>query len=214
MTLKSQRDWGADRGRRARSPGQANTDVVAPPCVLCRHSRRELRFRFHLSHGISVWLCPVHGSDVFVTRRSGVEFVERLAAAWAAAGVAGARRIEALRTHLVRVRAAGRPDELPGSYTWPWLRETAERRFADGEAPDHVIADLRANYRDGPAMVPSVRTMRRWFVQGRWLRAVRALTAEPSGAGRRPRPVRPADDTARRARRHLQPPPRIWNDDS
>ena len=58
------------------------------------------------------------------------------------------------------------------------LRREAERRFAAGEPPAQVISELRQTYRDGPAMVPSLRTMRRWFTQARWL-------ATPSGKRRR-----------------------------
>jgi hypothetical protein len=32
-----------------------------------------------------------------------------------------------------------------------------------------MVSELRLTYRDGAAMVPSVRTMRRWFTQARWL---------------------------------------------
>jgi hypothetical protein len=49
------------------------------------------------------------------------------------------------------------------------LRREAERRFAAGESPRTVIDDLRRTYGQGPAVVPSLRTMRRWFTQARWL---------------------------------------------
>jgi hypothetical protein len=32
-----------------------------------------------------------------------------------------------------------------------------------------VIVELRQSQTGGPALVPSIRTMRRWFAQGRWL---------------------------------------------
>lgn len=64
---------------------------------------------------------------------------------------------------------AGVGRDQPGSYSWPKLRNEAERRFAAGEDPRVVIADLRENNADGPALAPSVRTMRRWFTQRRWL---------------------------------------------
>lgn len=101
-------------------------------------------------------------------RRAGHEFAKRLAAVWEASGVLTRRRSAALLTHIRHVREAMSPKTLPGSYSWPNLRKDAERRFAAGEAPDIVIAELRSTYRDGPAMVPSVRTMRRWFTQARW----------------------------------------------
>jgi hypothetical protein len=117
---------------------------------------------------VVVWLCAVHISDDFLGRRGGKEFAERLIAVWVAAGVVSGRRIAAVRTHVRQIQNAMRDRVLPGSYSWPKLREEAERRFAEGEDPNVVIIELRHNYKDGPAMVPSVRTMRRWFTDGRW----------------------------------------------
>src|ERR671931_583198 len=44
-----------------------------------------------------------------------------------------------------------------------------ERRFAAGEAPAQVIADIHARHHGAPAPGPSIRTLRRWFNEGRWL---------------------------------------------
>ncbi len=139
------------------------------PCAICGHGGRGSPALQHLTHGISVWLCPVHRGDAFMRRRSGRAFVDRLAAVWAASGVLTVRRHDALEAHLRRTQTATAAGEQPGSYSWPMLRREAERRFAAGEAPATVIAELRQDYRDGPAMVPSVRTMRRWYSQARWL---------------------------------------------
>ena len=140
-----------------------------PPCAICGHSGRGPCAPRHLTHGVVVWLCRAHGNDGFMGKRYGLEFVERLAAAWVACGVSTARRRAALHAHVRRIRSAGTPRSRPGSYSWPVLRREAERRFAAGEPPNQVIAELRRDHRDGPAMVPSVRTMRRWFSQARWL---------------------------------------------
>jgi hypothetical protein len=120
-----------------------------------------------------VWLCISHRSEGYLTRSHGEVFAERLAAAWAACGTLTKRRRDALAAHLHRTRTGPAERDLPGSYSWPALRAEAERRYAAGEPPAEVIAELRANHRDGPAMVPSVRTMRRWFTQARWLAAAR-----------------------------------------
>jgi hypothetical protein len=68
----------------------------------------------------------------------------------------------------LRPRGARRP---PGSYAWSALRKEAERRFAAGELPRHVIDELQelvAGYGPSP---PSRRTMMRWYAERRWLRS-------------------------------------------
>jgi hypothetical protein len=159
---------------------------VLPPCVICGRSGGAERAERYLTHGLSVWLCSRHGSDAYRARGGGEVFVKRLAAMWAGAGALTRRRVRALDAHLTRVGGPP-PRPRPGSYSWPKLRREAERRFALGEAPDRVIAQLRSGHADGPAMVPSIRTMRRWFTQGRWL-------APPT-----PQSLRASQSTARRA---------------
>ena len=143
------------------------------PCAICGGEPEAPLAQRHLTHGVSVWLCDQHASDAFARRDGGVEFVERLARVWAAAGALSARRMAALRAHVQRVRHAGVQRGRPGSYSWPLLRQEAERRFAAGQPPGTVITELRKSYADGPAMVPSIRTMRRWFTQARWLAPAR-----------------------------------------
>ena len=140
-----------------------------------------------------MWLCAAHSSDAFVRRRGGREFAERLSAVWAASGVSSARRVGALHAHVRRVQNAGTLRSQPGSYSWPRLREEAERRFATGECPKAVITDLRQGNRDGPAVVPSIRTMRRWFSEARWL------------ATSKPRPGRPGRRSYRIPSKYLRP---------
>lgn len=160
-----------------------------PPCVICGHSGRGQRTQQALTHGVTVWLCATHGAEAFLRRRGGTEFAQRLLGVWATAGTATARRIAALKAHVQQISNATRDRKLPGSYSWPKLRKEAERRFAAGEDPTLVIDELRADYADGPAMVPSIRTMRRWFTDGRW-RSRRPLhRAKPSVP--HTRPVRP-----------------------
>lgn len=175
---RSRRQRGpAGRSEHAESPG---TGAVCPQCAICGHAGRGPRALRHLTHGISVWLCDAHQSDAFMKRRSGREFVERLAAVWAASEVLTIRRQAALEAYLRRIRTSTADREQPGSYSWPMLRREAERRFAAGEPPAHVISELRENHRDGPAMVPSIRTMRRWFTQARWLASPSTNRRKPS----------------------------------
>lgn len=161
------------RGRRRRGTRKTSRGTrpgsAAPQCAICGPSGRGPCSQQHLTHGVSVWLCAVHGRDMFLRRRGGKDFAERLNAVWVASGASSARRIAALQAHVRRVRNAGVRPLQPGSYSWPKLRQEAERRFAAGECPRSVITELRQTYRDGPAMVPSVRTMRRWFTEARWL---------------------------------------------
>ena len=147
----------------------ASGDLPGPPCAICRHKGRgPSRLQF-LTHGVHLWLCASHGSAEFMRREGGGEFVQRLTMIWVAGGGLGFRRRAALTAHIERLRLAGDGRDKPGSHTWPKLRREAEQRFAAGEPPAFVIDELRGSYRDGPAIVPSVRTMRRWFAQGRWL---------------------------------------------
>ncbi len=186
------------RGRQPSLPSERSPRHTAsppagpecPPCAICGHGGRGSRVPHHLTHGISVWLCDTHRSDSFMSRRSGREFVERLAGVWAANEMLTGRRNDALEAHLRRIHTATAGRKQPGSYSWPLLRLEAERRFAAGEPPANVIAELRRSYRDGPAMVPSVRTMRRWFTQARWL--ANASNNRRSQSRPPTRPARPA----------------------
>jgi hypothetical protein len=130
------------------------------------------------------------------------------------------------RNHLRRVRQPGTTRaRRPGSSAWPALRREAERRFSDGEPPARVIGERRAHHGDGPARAPSVRTMRRWFTDGRWLAQV--ATAIAGAARRAPRvrsdarqdappraPARPVEAPGGGAGPRPQPrhraPPGLW----
>jgi len=171
------------QGHREEREEVAGTSPDHPVCALCGHAGRGEAAEHHMTHGVSVWLCPPHRSPVFLRRRCGRTFATRLEAIWRASNIATTRRIAALTTHRRRMNLAT-PRTLPGSYSWPQLRRQAEQRFAAGEPPRDVINDLRGRYEDAPATVPSERTMRRWFTQARW------LTTEPGRATHRWRPRR------------------------
>ena len=164
-----------------------------------------------------MWLCDVHGARGFLRRRAGKEFTERLVRVWRATGTLTVRRVQALRLFQQQTRAAMVGATLPGSYSWPKLREEAERRFARGDDPNEVIEELRAGYADGPAMVPSVRTMRRWFTDGRWRGTARArhTTSRRRRPPFIPKPRRPRPDPGFLAlRRAALPWLGPWRDDS
>lgn len=166
----------------------ARLEPDCPPCAICGHRGHEDRAPHYLTHGLVVWLCHAHRGEAFLKQRSGHEFTDRLSAAWAACGVLTARKQQALEAHIRTIRQVAVNRQKPGSYSWPLLRREAELRFAAGDPPAQVITELRQNYRDGPAMVPSMRTMRRWFTQARWLEAApnnRRTHSRPAAPPRR-----------------------------
>jgi hypothetical protein len=152
-----------------------------PPCAICEGPGSGPRAALYLPHGVRVFLCPAHRHPEFLTARSGRDLVVSLMHVWAGSGCLNQRRHAALDAQLRRVQAAGRAPRRPGSYAWPSLRREAEARFAGGERPAAVFAELRARHGGGTALVPSLRTMQRWFAEGRWL-------APPAPGPTAPRP--------------------------
>jgi hypothetical protein len=169
-----------------------------PACAICAGPGAGERELLHLPAGVSVWLCAAHRRAEFLTRRAGRDLVASLMHVWRAAGCLDRRRSAALDGHLRRLQAGARDGPgRPGSYAWPTLRREAEERFAAGEPPAAVIAGLRRRHAGDHARVPSERTMRRWFAEGRWLSRPEAKRA-PAG--------RPHAGPARSGA--AQPPPR------
>jgi hypothetical protein len=148
--------------------------------------------RHHLTHGVSLWLCETHRRESYLRCNGGRDFVDRITTVWAAVDALTSRRRAALRAYLRRLGAPPHR-ELPGSYSWPALRREAERRFAAGEAPNTVITELRETYADGPSIVPSLRTMRRWFAQARWLLASPRDANEERTTSQRTGPLSPRE---------------------
>jgi hypothetical protein len=146
--------------------------VKSPVCAICLDRTRGRTAQRELTHGVRVWLCAAHHSVDFLSRNAGRDFVVTLERCWRAHGCLTRARDRALTAHLLALRStatrAVRP--RPGSYAWPKLRREAERAFARGESVLATIHRLRAQYAGGHATVPSIRSMRRWFSQGRWLR--------------------------------------------
>lgn len=134
-------------------------------CAICSAPRATTP---HLmTHGVVVHLCSVHGDLNYLRRDGGQTFTRRLMELWVAHGSLTFKRRAALRAHLTRVRATA-TNELPGSYAWKAQRAHAEARFASGTDPDTVIQEVRDGHRFG-GHPPSIRTVRRWLAQGRWL---------------------------------------------
>jgi hypothetical protein len=142
--------------------------VKRPVCAICADRTRGRTVSVRLTQGVTVWLCEAHASPEFQCRRSGRDFVLTLQRLWGAHGCLTAARRRALSAHLEEL--AERPAaSRPGSYSWPALRRLAEAEFAEGGPPLPTITRLRGLYSGGAAAPPSVRTMRRWHRERRWL---------------------------------------------
>ncbi len=149
-------------------------------CAICVERTRGRTELVDLGRGVTVWLCPDHAGDDFRRRRSGRDFALTLHRLWSAHGCLTRTRSRALTDHLDMLRGSGPPGRgRPGSYSWRSLRTEAEARFAAGEPTTQVIAELRARHRGDYATVPSIRTMRRWYTQRRWLQLP---SAEPKSS--------------------------------
>jgi len=137
-------------------------------CAICVERTRGRTHAVELGYGVHVHLCHGHASPEFQTRRGGRDLVPTLERLWRAHGCLTVARSRALRRHLAACSGAeSRP--RPGSYAWPALRRDAESAFAAGRPVNVVIAALRRLHADGAAVPPSIRTMRRWNAQRRWL---------------------------------------------
>lgn len=140
-------------------------------CAICVERSRGKTVKLHIGRGVHVWLCQGHASDEFRRQRSGRDFVLTLHRLWSAHGCLTRPRSKALDDHLAAMSSEPpSPRARPGSYAWANLRAEAERRFSEGEDPNQVIDDLRARHDADYARVPTVRTMRRWYHEKRWLR--------------------------------------------
>jgi hypothetical protein len=148
-----------------------NVPVKSPICAICLDRTRGVTQTRELTHGVRISLCDGHNSPAFLRRNAGRDFTVTLLRSWRANGCLTRARSRALDAHLKAVRALARSLErpYPGSYAWPKLRHEAEQRFARGESVLNTIRQLRARHARDHATVPSIRTMRRWFSQGRWL---------------------------------------------
>jgi hypothetical protein len=141
-------------------------------CAICVDRTRGKTGPLDLGRGVTVWLCADHGSERFRTSRSGRDFVLTLQRLWSAHGCLTKQRSRALDDHLAANRSAPpAPRQRPGSYSWPALRREAEELFRQGVHPDTVIKQLRRRHAQDYATAPSIRTMRRWFTDRRWMTA-------------------------------------------
>jgi hypothetical protein len=146
--------------------------VKTPLCAICADRTRGKTFERQLAYGVKVRLCEGHHSIEFMRSNAGRDFAVTLLRLWQAQGCLTRSRSKALDSHLRTCKEIARrtPRPRPGSYSWPRLRIEAEAAFARGEGVFAAITRLRDRHAHDHATAPSIRTMRRWFSQGRWIR--------------------------------------------
>lgn len=144
-------------------------DRSATLCAICSAPRPTRPY--HLTHGLAVNLCVVHRSESYLRRRRGTVFTDALRQLWVAHGIHTTRRERALIHHRRRVIGTPADRPRPGSYAWPAVRRDAEKRFARGDDPGEVAGAIRRRLAGSVATAPALRTIRRWFTDGRWLAA-------------------------------------------
>jgi hypothetical protein len=137
-------------------------------CAICADRTRGRTIPVRFAYRVTVWLCEAHASPEFQARRGGLDLVEVLERLWDAHGCLSSARRRALAAHVAVMTRdlAARP--RPGSYAWPELRLRVEAEWARGAPPLPLIRRIRRELAGGPVTPPSVRTMQRWYSQGRW----------------------------------------------
>lgn len=166
-----------DRERTAESQSPVPREVLGPwsghgaglVCALCAGPGDGEVLEHRMTHGVAVSLCQYHRSDQFQIKDGGHDLVDALTTMWRAAGCLTPQRQRALAAHTRRVAPKVSERPCPGSYSWPQVREEAEQRWAAGHPPVQVMHELRQLHSGWSAVVPSLRTMRRWFQDARWL---------------------------------------------
>jgi hypothetical protein len=138
-------------------------------CALCAGPGDGEVLEHRMTHGVTVALCQYHRSDRFQVRDGGEDLVDALGTMWRSAGCLTQARQLALAAHARRARPTVSERRRPGSYSWPQVRAEAEQRWAAGHSPLQVIHELRQLHSGWSAVVPSLRTMRRWYEEARWL---------------------------------------------
>jgi hypothetical protein len=144
--------------------------VKQPVCAICADRTRGTTRRVALGYGVTVSLCELHAGE-FLVRRRGRDLVVTLMRLWEAHGCLTAARHKALEAHLRTLAGTAAPRPRPGSYAWPSLRRHAEERFAAGAGFATTVREVLGRCGGGAARPPSMRTLRRWHGDRRWLTA-------------------------------------------
>jgi hypothetical protein len=144
----------------------------APKCVACFPASRAGQC-VPLRYGVTLVLCAQHRDPRFVAARSGRDFLAAIGELFTGLGLTGRRYGEALREFVRECTNPPRPTRpLPGSYAHARRRQDAEEVWARGGSFEAGLAVALANPPPGlyGVAIPSYRTVRRWWLQRRWLR--------------------------------------------
>lgn len=149
------------------------------PCLICGIRTRGNTRQVHLGQGVFVRLCDEHADPAFARSRSGRDCSLSLHHALQAAGKLTRRAERAIDAYVARhQQPARRPTgrARPGSYAWPEIRARLEAVLARGALTTARMAEivrgwLGVELRRGLVRMPSLRTLRRWRHEQRWLDA-------------------------------------------
>lgn len=160
-----------------------NRGASRRPCLVCQLRTRGLALDVYLGEGVTISLCEEHASDAFVLADNGRHFLLTVSQALRAAGRLTRRHSKAVDGYVARAKQRRQRRETgrkrPGSYAWASIRQRLEARLAAGALSTAQMASLvedwlRVEVRRGHVKLPSLRTLRRWRLEGRWLEAASA----------------------------------------
>lgn len=154
------------------------------PCLICGIRTSGSTRDTYLAHGVSVRLCDEHASPEFARSRSGRDCSLSLHHALSAAGRLTRDHERAIDSYIARHHRPAPPETgraRPGSYAWPEIRQRLEARLAAGtlsiaQMLELVRGWLKVELRRGLVRLPSLRTLRRWRLEQRWLDAAQPAT--------------------------------------
>lgn len=161
------------RGPVRRYKGAGRGPAKAKRCVACFPSSVAGE-TVPLSYGVTIVLCADHRDVRFIQSRGGRDFLASIGTIFESIGLTGARYHRAATKFVdqIRYRDTPTPRRRPGSYTWPRLRDAAERVWQDGGAyHDGEMVILRGFLDQPPGLTnpPSPHTIRRWWRERRWI---------------------------------------------
>lgn len=150
------------------------------PCLVCQTLTEGEARDIYLGYGVTIRLCARHASIDFIRADSGRHFSLTVHQALRSAGRLTRNHVKALDSFIERhVRPGRRRSDAaerarPGSYAWREIRMRLEERLARGSLSTAAMAGLvrdwlKVELRRGRVSMPSLRTLRRWRLDARWL---------------------------------------------
>lgn len=155
-----------------------NRSASTRPCLLCQTRTKGRAKDVYLGYGVTICLCDEHASDAFIQADNSRHFLLSVHLALRAAGRLTRRHVMALDGFVARARGranrAPTTRKRPGSYTWAAIRQRLEARLAASSLTTARMVELvqewlKVELRRGLVKLPSLRTLRRWRLESRWL---------------------------------------------